>query len=48
MNRSQSYFVACESELLALEVVSQCIAEGFKAVASQNLNGQGYIVEYWK
>lgn len=46
--KSQSYFVACESELVALAVIDQCLAEGFKAIASQNLNGQGYIVEYWK
>lgn len=43
-----SFFVSCLTVKEALEVISMCHSEGFKAVASQNLNGKGYIVEYWK
>lgn len=43
-----SYHVSCATLAVAAAVLARCHAEGFKAVASQNLNGAGYIVEYWK
>lgn len=46
--KAGSNFVAVSSMREADKVLAQCFAEGFKAVASQNLNGSGYIVEFWK
>lgn len=43
-----SNFVRCATRAQALEVIDACLLEGFKAVASENLNGPGWVVEYWQ
>lgn len=43
-----SNWVAASNMQEALDIIAHCLAEGFKAVASQNLNSTGYTVEYWK
>lgn len=43
-----SNFVKAGTMREALAIVAQCHVEGFKAVASENLNGTGWLIEYWK
>lgn len=40
--------VWCASMRDVDEVLAQCFAAGFKAVASQNLNGTSWLVEFWR
>lgn len=44
----ESNFVSVATLREADAVLMQCWREGFYAVASSNLNGKGYIVEYWR
>lgn len=46
--KTHSYFVQCRDQAEALTVLAACFDDGFKAIASKNLNCGGWIVEYWK